>query len=74
MLFPDRMGGREGMSIYDNRPVLIFCVVVAALLGAVCGSFLNCAAWRIVRGERFVSGRSHCAVCGHPLGAAELWF
>lgn len=60
------------MSIYDNRTVLVFCVAVAAVLGAVFGSFLNCAAWRIVRGERFVSGRSHCAACGHPLGAAEL--
>ncbi len=60
------------MSIYDYRPVLIFCVAVAAVLGAVCGSFLNCAAWRIVRGEPFVNGRSHCPACGHPLGAAEL--
>ncbi|MBR0367025.1 MAG: prepilin peptidase [Clostridia bacterium] len=60
------------MSIYDSRPMLIFCVAVAAVLGAVCGSFLNCAAWRIVRGESFVNGRSHCAACGHPLGADEL--
>ena len=60
------------MSIYSYRPALIFCVAVAALLGAVGGSFLNCAAWRIVRGESFTKGHSHCATCGHPLGAAEL--
>ena len=60
------------MSIYEYRPMLVFCVVVAAALGAALGSFLNCAAWRIVRGESFLSGRSHCAVCGHPLSAAEL--
>lgn len=60
------------MSIYEYRSALIFCVVLAALLGAVGGSFLNCAAWRIVRGESFTKGRSHCANCGHPLGIAEL--
>lgn len=60
------------MSIYDYRPALIFFVAVAALLGAVGGSFLNCAAWRIVRGESFIRGRSHCARCNHPLGAGEL--
>lgn len=60
------------MSIYEYRPALIFCVVLAALLGAVGGSFLNCAAWRIVRGEPFTKGRSHCATCGHPLGVMEL--
>ena len=60
------------MSIYDCRPVFAYCVVVAACLGAVMGSFLNCAAMRIVRGERFTRGRSRCPACGHPLGAAEL--
>ena len=60
------------MSIYDYRPVLIYCIAVAACLGAVTGSFLNCAAMRIIRGEPFTRGRSHCATCGHPLGAAEL--
>lgn len=60
------------MSIYDYRPALVFCIILAAMLGAVCGSFLNCAAWRIVRGEPFVKGHSHCATCGHPLGPAEL--
>ena len=60
------------MSIYDFTPVLIFCVIVAIALGAVMGSFLNCAAWRIVHGESFLRGRSHCATCGHPLSAVEL--
>ncbi|MBR1560146.1 MAG: prepilin peptidase [Clostridia bacterium] len=60
------------MSIYEYRPVLIYCIVVAAALGAVAGSFLNCAAWRIVRGESFIRGRSRCPACGHTLGASEL--
>ena len=60
------------MSIYEYRPVLIYCIVVAAALGAVAGSFLNCAAWRIVRGESFIRGRSRCPACGHTLGVSEL--
>lgn len=60
------------MSIYEYRPALIFCVALAAAFGAVMGSFLNCAAWRIARGESFVRGRSRCPACGHALTAAEL--
>jgi len=60
------------MSIYDEPSILVFCVIVAAALGAVMGSFLNCAAWRIVHGESFLKGRSHCPSCGHTLGASEL--
>lgn len=60
------------MSIYEYRPAMIFCVVVAAAFGAVMGSFLNCAAWRVARGESFVRGRSRCPGCGHELTAREL--
>ncbi len=60
------------MSIYDSPFILAYFIVVAALLGAVLGSFLNCAAWRIAHGESFLHGRSHCPSCGHPLGAADL--
>lgn len=60
------------MSIYEYPPALIFCVAVAAAFGAAAGSFLNCAAWRIVRGESFITGRSRCPKCGHTLGAPEL--
>lgn len=60
------------MSIHDSRPILVFFVAVAACFGAVMGSFLNCAAWRIVRGESFTKGHSRCPACGHTLGALEL--
>ena len=60
------------MSIYAYRPALVFFVTVAALFGMIMGSFLNCAAWRIVHGESFIKGRSHCPTCGHALGATEL--
>lgn len=50
----------------------VFFCGLAALLGAVLGSFLNCAAWRTARGQAWWTGRSRCPVCGHALGALEL--
>lgn len=50
----------------------VYCCVLAAVIGAVLGSFLNCTAWRIAHGESFVKGRSRCPACGHPLGALDL--
>ena len=60
------------MSIYEYTPLLIYCSLLAAVLGACLGSFLNCAAWRIVHGESFLKGRSHCTSCGHALGIKDL--
>lgn len=60
------------MSIYDSRLILVYFCVVAAVLGAALGSFLNCAAWRIAHGESFLRGRSHCPACGHSLSALDL--
>lgn len=53
-------------------PFKIYIYVLAFLFGAAMGSFLNCAAWRIARGESFVRGRSRCPGCGHTLGAPDL--
>lgn len=52
--------------------VHIYLIVISFVFGAVFGSFINCMAWRIVHHENVMKGRSHCAVCGHPLGAADL--
>lgn len=60
------------ISVYVNTPVLIFCCVVAAMLGAAMGSFLNCAAGRIAKDESFLKGRSHCPACGHTLAPPDL--
>ena len=60
------------MSIWDSRGLLIYCCAVSVLLGAVFGSFLNCAAWRLAHGESVLRGRSHCTACGHVLGAGDL--
>jgi len=50
----------------------VYTDVLALILGAVFGSFINCMAWRIVHHESVMKGRSHCAVCGHPLSAGDL--
>ena len=55
-----------------DTTITIYICIVAAVIGTVFGSFINCCAWRIVRGENFISGKSHCAVCGHPLGFLDL--
>ncbi len=60
------------MSIEMSRGVLIYFSVLACALGAVFGSFLNCAAWRIAHGESFLRGHSRCTSCGHALGARDL--
>jgi leader peptidase (prepilin peptidase)/N-methyltransferase len=52
--------------------LLIYFGVCTAILGLIFGSFLNCTAMRIVRGEDFVKGRSHCMSCGHELSASDL--
>ena len=43
-----------------------------AVLGAVLGSFLDCAVSRWAAGEAWHTGRSRCTSCGRTLGAAEL--
>ena len=50
----------------------VYLVAVAALLGLVMGSALNCLAYRLARNEKWSGGRSKCPACGHVLGAADL--
>lgn len=50
----------------------VFAAVVAFVLGCCMGSFINCMAWRIVVGESWTSGRSHCATCNHDLAPLDL--
>jgi leader peptidase (prepilin peptidase) / N-methyltransferase len=42
-------------------------IAVAALFGALIGSFLNVVAWRLPRGESLASPPSHCPGCGAPV-------
>ena len=52
--------------------VVVECLALAALLGAVLASFVGCAVARSLAGQSFLTGRSHCDSCGHVLGPFEL--
>jgi leader peptidase (prepilin peptidase)/N-methyltransferase len=45
---------------------------IAAILGAIVGSFSMGAAWRLPRGLPWIAGRSRCPDCGTPLAARDL--
>lgn len=60
------------ISMFDDPALRGFCIAAAAVFGAVMGSFLNCAAFRIARDESFLGGRSRCPSCGHELTPVEL--
>ena len=51
----------------------IYVGVMAFVLGACMGSFLNCMAYRIAQGESVLKGRSHCDTCGHVLSVRDLF-
>lgn len=59
-------------SIYGNIFILIYSIVMGVMLGAVMGSFLNCAAYRTAHGENFIKGHSRCTSCGHDLAVKDL--
>ncbi|MEQ3363510.1 prepilin peptidase [Raoultibacter massiliensis] len=67
-------------SLFDIAPALAaYLSILAAVLGACMGSFMNCLAWRLVAGESVLRGRSHCTACGAQLTAIDLipivsWF
>lgn len=58
--------------LHETLYLTIYILTVAFVLGAVFGSFINCMAWRIANGESVMTGRSHCATCGHPLKAGDM--
>ena len=61
------------MLSYLPTHIVVYLCALAALLGLVMGSALNCLAMRIVAGERWSgNSRSACPKCGHTLSALEL--
>jgi leader peptidase (prepilin peptidase)/N-methyltransferase len=47
-------------------------LVLAAIVGLVMGSAVTAIVWRVPRGISWLSGRSACPSCGHPLGPLDL--
>ena len=46
---------------------MALATVLAGLLGAIVGSFLNVVIWRLPRGESLAKPGSHCPHCGTPV-------
>ena len=59
--------------LYEIPFVGIYLIVMAFLFGAIFASFITCTAWRVVRGEDWMLGHSHCDTCGHELSTADLF-
>jgi leader peptidase (prepilin peptidase)/N-methyltransferase len=60
------------MPLYTDTFFTCYVLILSFILGTVFGSFINCMASRIVAGENWLKGRSHCDACGHVLKAVDL--
>ena len=61
------------LNLYDNMFIAVYAIVMAFIFGTIFASFITCAAWRVVRGEDWIHGHSHCDTCGHELSTADLF-
>ena len=59
--------------LFDVPFIGVYLIVLSFLFGAVFASFITCTAWRVVRGEDWMMGHSHCDTCGHELSTADLF-
>ena len=59
--------------LFDIPFIGVYFIILAFLFGAVFASFITCTAWRVVRGEDWMLGHSHCDTCGHELSTADLF-
>ena len=59
--------------LFETPFIGVYLIVIAFLFGAVFASFITCTAWRVVRGEDWMLGHSHCDTCGHELSTADLF-
>ena len=59
--------------LFEMPAIGIYLIVLAFLFGAIFASFITCTAWRVVRGEDWKLGHSHCDTCGHELSTADLF-
>lgn len=47
-------------------------IVILFFLGLCAGSFVNALVWRLHEGKNWISGRSQCPNCDHPLSVRDL--
>ena len=59
--------------LFDMPVIGIYFIVLSFVFGAIFASFITCTAWRVVRGEDWMLGHSHCDTCGHELSTADLF-
>ena len=59
--------------LFETPFIGIYFTVLAFMFGAILASFITCTAWRVVRGEDWKLGHSHCDTCGHELSTADLF-
>ncbi len=55
-----------------EKALYLLTAFVIFMMGASIFSFLNVVAYRTVKGEGFIKGRSYCPDCGHDLGVFDL--
>jgi leader peptidase (prepilin peptidase)/N-methyltransferase len=58
--------------LWLDNALTAYLIILSLVLGAVFGSFLNCAAWRLANGKQVWKGRSICPNCNHVLGPLDL--
>lgn len=61
------------MPLFEITYIGVFTIVLAFILGTVLASFITCTAGRVLAGEDWTRGFSHCDTCGHQLGTADLF-
>lgn len=59
--------------LFETPFIGIYLIVMAFIFGTIMASFITCTAWRVVRGEDWMLGHSHCDTCGHELSTADLF-
>lgn len=57
---------------HTSLGLTLYILILVFFTGTVFGSFIDCMAWRIVKRESVLSGRSHCDVCKKELGILDL--
>ncbi len=56
-----------------NNDIDYFIAFIAILLGLIFGSFATAVAYRLPRGQQFITDRSKCPECNHILGVLDLF-